>query len=301
MSVIPHFQPKTKGQYMLMMGILAVLTVGSAVGAVIWRFSGEDKSRRSAVIEKATTFHKRGMDDLAIEVLKASIQLEDQKGHGNDPALVHALDFLGALCQDRKRDAEAETAWRRALALRLRELGPDHPEVLDTSDKLAAALREQKKFDEAEKLLKKTLSKREEYRGSKDDPGLLGSINRLTGLYIAQGRWTDAETQARRAIGIGRATMGLVPPLLADSLSDLGTILTAQGRDEDAEPLLRRALAMREAVPDSKDEDTAKKKATDIASAQKTLAANLRKLGKEKEAKELESKAAPPSMPSVEK
>jgi tetratricopeptide (TPR) repeat protein len=292
MSVIPHFQPKTKRQYFVMMGVLILLTIGSAVGTVVWRFSGEDKSRRKATIDKATRFHERQMDDAAIEVLKASIALEDQKGNANDPSLVHYLDFLASLCHDRKRDAEAEVAWRRALALRLRELGPDHPEVLDTQDKLAASLRDQKKFDEAERLLKKALARREEYRGSKDDPGLLGSINRLAELYIAQEKWPDAEAQSRRAIGIGRTTMGLVPPLLADSLRDLGTTLSAQGKDTEAEPLLRRALAMRESVPDPK--------SADIAAAQKALASTLRKLGKEKEAKELETKAAP-EMPSAEK
>ena len=291
MSHIPHFQPKTRKQYFVMMGVLVILTIGTAVGSAVWRFSGTNKARQDAVILKATKFHDRDMDDAAIEVLKAAIATEEQKGNGNDPGLVHVFDFLGSLCQLRGRDAEAEAAWRRALALRLRELGSEHPEVLDTSDKLAAALKGQKKYEEAEKLLKQSLAKREEYRGSKDDPGLLGSINRLAELYMSQEKWAEAEEQARRAVAIGRATMGLVPPSLADSLRDLGAILVAQQKPQEAEPLQRRALAMREAQT--------RRNEIDIRAACKALAETLRKLGKEKEAKEFEARAVPPN-PSVE-
>ncbi|HXX92524.1 MAG TPA: tetratricopeptide repeat protein, partial [Planctomycetota bacterium] len=263
MSVVPHFQPKSMKQYVIMMAILVILAVGSLVASIVSRTSSADKTRRSASLQKAKEYHKADKDPQAIEVLKSALAEEDRLGHAEDPSLVHVLDMLGELLLSEKRSAEAEAVWRRALALRLKSVGSEHPEVLDTSDKLASALKAEKKFPEAEGLLVKSLAKREEWRESKDDPVLLGSINRLAELYIAQERWGDAEKHARRAVAIGRASMGLVPPALADSLRDLGTVLAAQAKDAEAEPLLRRALAMREQAPDTAPEV--------IAAAQRSL------------------------------
>lgn len=77
------------------------------------------------------------------------------------------------------------------------------------------------------------------------DPRYLGAVADLGRVYIALGRYRDAEALYRKAVAVCARYLPW-HPLLAASLSDLAEAFRLQGRYDEAEPLHRRALAIRE-------------------------------------------------------
>ena len=65
------------------------------------------------------------------EVLMLEVVAEAEK-LGEDPRLATPLANLGSFYAGRKRYAEAEPLGHRALAIREKALGPDHPDVART-------------------------------------------------------------------------------------------------------------------------------------------------------------------------
>src|SRR5262249_30614564 len=138
-----------------------------------------------------------------------------------------------------------EPLWRRSWQMRVKHLGPDHPESIGSADKLAMALVAQKKFPEAEPLLKKSLAHREVAFGV-DDDRIMPSLNRLAELYVASGRFADAETVPGRAGTPAGSRMGLHPPPYGDSQRWLGAALAGLGKFDEAVVLYASALPLKE-------------------------------------------------------
>jgi tetratricopeptide (TPR) repeat protein len=141
--------------------------------------------------------------------------------------------------------AGAQPPYARALALRKRVLGPDHPDVATSLNNLAALYRGQGRYDQAEPLYQQALALRERVLGA-DHPDIVTSLNNLAVLYQAQGRYGEAEPLYRRALDICERTLGPAHPLVAHSLNNLAGLYQAQGRYGEAEPLHQRARGIRE-------------------------------------------------------
>jgi tetratricopeptide (TPR) repeat protein len=67
------------------------------------------------------------------------------------------LSNLALVHQRRGKPIEAEALYRRALAIKERALGDDHPEVATTLNNLATLLRSQSRYDEAAALYRRCL------------------------------------------------------------------------------------------------------------------------------------------------
>ena len=78
-------------------------------------------------------------------------------------------------------------------------------------------------------------------RYSAQQQSALGS---LAGLYALEGRYVDAETLLRRAVGSRKETFGAAPLDFARRLVRLGEVLSAQGRYVEAEAEFQRAIAL---------------------------------------------------------
>jgi tetratricopeptide (TPR) repeat protein len=102
------------------------------------------------------------------------------------------------------RYSDAVPLARRALAIREKALGPDHPDVGTSLNNLAGLYVEQGRYAEAEPLYKRSLAIREKAL-SYDHPDVAASLN-LAELYRAQGRDAEAEPLYKRSLAIfGRA------------------------------------------------------------------------------------------------
>jgi len=148
------------------------------------------------------------------------------------------LDRLGAY-------ATAQPYLERALALRERVLGPDHPDTATSLNNLAYLYQSQGSYDAARPLYDRALALRERVRGP-DHPETATSINNLAYLYQSQGNYEAARPLYERALAISERVLGLDHPQTASSLNNLAALLESQGSYDAARPLYDRALALRE-------------------------------------------------------
>ena len=77
------------------------------------------------------------------------------------------------------------------------------------------------------------------------DPRYLAAVTDLGRVYVAQGRYRDAEELHRRAVAVCAKYLPW-HPLLAAAASNLAEAFRLQGRYDDAESFYRRALLIRE-------------------------------------------------------
>jgi tetratricopeptide (TPR) repeat protein len=88
-----------------------------------------------------------------------------------------------------KEAAEVEEC---ELALRERQVGPNHPEVALALNNLAEMYRTLGRYAEAEPLFKRSLAIRERALGP-EHPHVASTLNNLAYMYAIQGRYADAE------------------------------------------------------------------------------------------------------------
>ncbi len=140
---------------------------------------------------------------------------------------------------------EAEEALSRALAIRERELGGDHPATLATITRLALIQERLGQLREAERLHGRALDARTRLLGP-EHPHTLGSLNALASLYDRQRRLPEAERLFLIALQACERRVGPGHPATLTVASNLAYNYISQGRHAEAEPLFRRVLDSRE-------------------------------------------------------
>jgi tetratricopeptide (TPR) repeat protein len=148
------------------------------------------------------------------------------------------LRLGGRLCQ-------SQPLYRRALAIREKALGPEHPETSTSLNNLAQLYQAMGDYIKAEPLLRRVLAIREKTLGP-EHPLTATSFNNLAGLYDLMSDYPRAEALYRRALEIREKALGPEHPGTATSLNNLAELYKAMDEFAKAEPLLQRALAIRE-------------------------------------------------------
>jgi len=138
---------------------------------------------------------------------------------------------------------QAELLCERALAIREKLLGPEHPDIATNLNNLAEVYREQGKYELAEPLYLRAFVICEQHLGP-EHPLAATSLNNLALLYQAQGKYGQAEPLYEYALAICERLLGQEHPTTVNSLNNLATLYRAQGKYELAEPLYQRALAI---------------------------------------------------------
>lgn len=152
---------------------------------------------------------------------------------------LYNIGLLAEVVQGWGRLAEAEVLYRKALEGE----GNTLPDVLamKIADSLGAVLRDEKKFDESEMWIRKSLVGRERLLGP-THLETLRSVNHLALLLSMMDRLYEAELVARRAVAGSEMAMGRDHHLTFMSIHTLGKILRREGQFEPAEELCSRAL-----------------------------------------------------------
>jgi CHAT domain-containing protein/Tfp pilus assembly protein PilF len=146
----------------------------------------------------------------------------------------------------RGEPAEAEKAYRAALAKAERGYGKDHATTGVLLTHLAGLYLDMGQYAKAEPLLKRALDILEARLG-RDHPDVAASLNNLAGLYSGMGQHAKAEPLYLRSLGICEARLGKDHPNVASALSNLAGLYSDTGQYAKAEPLYRRAVGIREA------------------------------------------------------
>jgi CHAT domain-containing protein/tetratricopeptide (TPR) repeat protein len=183
--------------------------------------------------------------DTAIVLGKLALRRATKKFGDSDTTVAKVLSVLGVCYYYQANYAQCDSVWNKALVIRERVLGPDHPDVAKSLNNLGNLYKNQGKYMEAEPLYKRAIAIMEKTLGS-DHPNLAAYLNNLGTLYKDQGKYIEAEPLYKRAIAIQEKTLGSDHLNLASSLNNLGSLYTHQGKYMEAEPLLKRALAIRE-------------------------------------------------------
>ena len=134
---------------------------------------------------------------------------------------------------------EAETLYRRALAIQEKQLGPNHPAVAATLNNLAVLLAGRGRYQDAEPMHQRALAIAEKSLG----PNHLDTAAMLTAFaitYDRQGKNSEAEALYARAVVIARDAK--VPRNLLVNASSLGYSMARRGRLRDALPYYREAV-----------------------------------------------------------
>jgi tetratricopeptide (TPR) repeat protein len=153
------------------------------------------------------------------------------------------LNAAGYYLHDRARFSDAEPLFQRALALREKVLGPEHPSVATSLNNLAGLYLEQGKYAEAEPLYQRALAIREKVLGSYH-PDVANSLNNLAELHSGQGKYAQAAPLYQRALNVCERVLGPEHPHVATCLNNLAGLYYRQGKYAQAEPFFQRALAI---------------------------------------------------------
>ncbi|XYI03998.1 tetratricopeptide repeat protein [Sorangium sp. So ce1128] len=144
----------------------------------------------------------------------------------------------------------------RALALREKALGSEHPDVATSLNDLALLYKAKGDHARAEPLYQRALRIRENALG-REHPHVATSLNNIAVLYHAKGDYARAEPLYQRALRIRENALGREHPDVANSLNNLAALYKDKGDYARAEPLYQRALRIREKALRSEHPDVA--------------------------------------------
>ncbi|WP_338695366.1 tetratricopeptide repeat protein [Bradyrhizobium sp. 26S5] len=141
--------------------------------------------------------------------------------------------------------AEAQKLAERALSIREKRLGRDHPDTAGSLNNLGALLLARGDLAGARSYYERALAIREKAVGL-DHSDTATSLNNLGYLLRRQGDLAGARSCYERALAIFEKVLGPEHPDTARGLSNLGALLSSLGDLRGAQPYNERALAIRE-------------------------------------------------------
>ena len=130
---------------------------------------------------------------------------------------------------------------QRALAVRRRELGDEHPLTLESLASRGFLWLVMGRLDAAEGDLRQAAEARRRVLGD-EHPETVISIGTLGSSLQAQGKLAEAEPNLREALETHRRVLGNEHPDTLISIGNLGSLLSDQGKLAEAEPYYREAL-----------------------------------------------------------
>ena len=175
------------------------------------------------------------------------VLLDHLCGHVLEPKGTGMMNNFASWLTKRAEHDEAEPHLLKALAIREKFLGPEHPDVAASLNGLALLYHSQGEYAKAEPFQQRALAILEKALGP-EHPDMARSLNNLAGLYVHQGQYAKAETLYQRALAIREKELGLEHSDVAASLNDLALLYDNQGRYAEIKPLYERALWIREKV-----------------------------------------------------
>ena len=143
------------------------------------------------------------------------------------------------------RFAEAELLIKRALAIQVEALGPEHAMTASTLVDMGYMYSLQDRYAEAESLMQRALAIQEK-APDPDHVEIAFTLGGLATVCLSQGRDADAEPLLQRALAIQEKALGPDHSGTSISIHVLAQLYANQGRFAEAEPLLQRAVAIKE-------------------------------------------------------
>jgi len=169
--------------------LAALLLLSAANGlAQISPFPGNDWASLNDAGEKA---YERRQYAASENFLRAALQQAETFGP-NDLRLATTLNDLGLLYRALGKLQEAESFYRRSLAIREKKLGPSDLQVTTSLNNLAGVLTAENRYAAAEQMYRRALVIRQTKLG-KDNPQVATVLNNLAAMFSTQEKYAQAE------------------------------------------------------------------------------------------------------------
>ena len=189
-----------------------------------------------------------GLDMRLPEARTWAMHAEVAIHHAGDPLQLresHRLNCLGHIAKSEAKAGEARALYERAMAIRERVQGSEHPRTATLIHNLGNTASDQSEYPEAKTLYERALRIRERALGP-EHPETLSSLARLAHTYLLMGEYAESRALYERWRDIKTATLGPEHPELIAGLAGLGELYEATGEYAQAKEIYERALAMTE-------------------------------------------------------
>ncbi|HTX38165.1 MAG TPA: serine/threonine-protein kinase [Bryobacteraceae bacterium] len=240
--------------------LAAALALAAGTGIALWQAHRAVAAQHSADTEAATA---RAISDFLQRDLlsQAGSATQAGPGHAPDPDLKvrTALDraaarltgqfdsrpaveaalrqTIGDTYLDLGLYAPSETQMARALDLRRRVLGAEHPDTLTSTEALAEVYQHEGKYPAAEALLNNLLEV-EGHLGRGNSPQAIKALHTLAGIAAdSRGDYARAESLDRRVLAIERKVLGETDPVTLATTNNLAAVLAREAKYPEAEAL----------------------------------------------------------------
>jgi CHAT domain-containing protein len=138
---------------------------------------------------------------------------------------------------------EAEPLYKRALTIKKKAFGSEHPNIAISLNNLAGLYYSMGSYAKTEPLFQQALMIREKILGS-EHPYVAQSLNNLALLYETMGSYAKAESLYQRALKIYEAKLGPDHPDVAQSLNNMMVLWSAQGNLDKIISVSKRLLRL---------------------------------------------------------
>jgi CHAT domain-containing protein/tetratricopeptide (TPR) repeat protein len=201
---------------------------------------------------------------LFVRLAKSRERLLNSKKFESEDAQLE-VNKLGQLYEQLGRFGDAETLYRRALAMREKAHGPVHPNVAKALDKLSMLYARQERFAEQEPVLKRQLTILEKTQDATHfaDPNLpkelvvnlartetYNAVNQLAVLYGTLGRYSEMEALAKRNLSKLQKEGASFEILTTVNYQQLGRISVIRGQYAEAVSYFKKAIEIERRIPD---------------------------------------------------
>jgi serine/threonine-protein kinase len=203
---------------------------------------GPDQDLANVLHELGLVALQRGRTGQASQLVEEALTMH-RAVRGDEIDEAQMMNTLGGIRQREGRLDDAETIYRRVLAIRLEALGPGHLAVSETQNNIATLLRTRGEPGEARELLETALATRQEILGEVS-PLVAVVWHNLGAALDGLGDLVGAEDAYRQALTIFEATVGREHPNTASSMLRLATVLEDGGAAEEAASRYRESLAI---------------------------------------------------------
>ncbi len=155
-----------------------------------------------------------------------------------------ALHDLAAVRHEQGAYTEAESLFRRALAVKESVSPPDEPSVAETLDNLGSTLSQEGRASEAEPLQRRAVALFRRAPDREDDLAI--ALANLGHTLMALGWYEEAETDLREALALQRRIHPADHPATAATMQTLAVCLSETNRVAEALAMQREVVAMDE-------------------------------------------------------
>ena len=188
---------------------------------------------------------KRIQYSAAMEHFRAAEKMTHREGNPAEWSEVqHAI---ADLLLDQGQYSLAANILRTLVDVRVRVFGPEHPDTLRSSNRLAYALWRQGRYLEAEEGFRQVIALEEKVLG-RENPDTLLSRNGLAVALDDGGKHSEAEVEHRQVLEIRTRVLGPQHPDTLRSRNNLALALNRQGKYTAAENDFRELINLEEKV-----------------------------------------------------